>query len=79
MQKLHKKFSQDEDNENMGSQEDDSTNQEFRRLKNKLINDTRINNPTDSKKPFKTEFVKSSDALSAYLKNKQDDPVEVNY
>jgi len=54
------------------------TNQDFRRLRSRLINDTRIVNPKkegEEDKPFRTEFVKSEEDMAAYMEAKKNDPV----
>lgn len=62
--------------------QEEFSSQDFRRLKTKLINDTRINNPKkdgEDDKPFRTEFVKSQEDMNAYLDAKKADPVQQAY
>lgn len=73
----HRKSLLDEDSE---VAQEELSNQDFRRLRSRLINDTRISNPKkdgeDSGKPFRTEFVKSADDMASYVDAKNTDPVQ---
>lgn len=73
--KHHKSQKQTEDED-----KDDNTDEQFRRLKNKLIDDPRVTNPNPTEeKPFKTEYVKSKEDLSKYVKDKEDNSVQKKY
>lgn len=76
----HRKSLLDEDSE---VAQEELTNQDFRRLRSKLINDTRINNPKkegeENPKPFRTEFVKTADDMASYVESKKNDPVQLAY
>lgn len=54
-------------------------NNDSRRLRSRLIDDTRISKPSkageEDLQPFRTEFVKTADEMSSYLDAKKTDPV----
>jgi hypothetical protein len=73
--KYHKFKKQTEDEEQDEKEED-----QFRRLKSKLIDDPRVNNPNPTEdKPYRTEYVKSKEDLSKYIQDKEESPVNKKY